>query len=139
MLQPLIFSSFQVRFSGSISTNSNIPIHINDINYILFELHKLYPNVKDSDLFDSLHKWILLFGWKQTDSNDFRLFFFAQSLGSNRENTDLIGLVQKRFSNISLWAHAAIRSFPFVLSQFSNKVFFVTELCLIPTKVSQVL
>lgn len=139
MLQPLIFSSFQVRYTGSTSTNSNIPIHINDINYVLFELHKLYPNVKDSDLFGSLHKWILLFGWKQTDSNDFRLFFFAQSLGSNRENTDLIGLVQKRFSNISLWAHAAIRSFPFVLSQFSNKVFFVTELSLIPTKVSQVL
>lgn len=139
MLQPLIFSSFQVRFAGPAHMNSNTPIHINDINYILFELYKLYPNVKDTDLLESLSKWILLFGWKQTESNDFRLFFFAQSLGQNRENTDLICLVQKRFSDISLWPHAAVRSFPFLLSQFSHKVFFVTELSLIPTKVSQVL
>lgn len=139
MLQQFIFSSFQIKFAEQKLINSNFSFYMNEINSILFELHKLYPYVKDTDLFQTLSKWILLFGWKQTESNDFRLFFFAQSLGKQRENIDLICLIQKRFSDVVLWPHSTIRSFPFQLSLFSDKVFFVTELFLMPTRVSQVL
>ena len=139
MLQQFIFSSFQIKSANQRLLNSTLPLYMNDINDILLELHRLYPSVKDTDLFQTLHKWILLFGWKQTESNDFQLFFFAQSLGKQRENIDLICFIQKRFSDLTLWPHTTVRSFPFQLSQFSNKVFFVTELLLMPNRVSQVL
>lgn len=139
MLQQFIFSSFQIKSADQDPINSNLLFYRNDINSILLELHKLYPNIKDTDVFQTLSKWILLFGWKQTESNDFRLFFLAQSLGKQRENIDLICLIQKRFSDITLWPHTTIRSFPFQISQLSNKVFFVTELFLMPNRASQVL